>query len=215
VDELEDEYAKRLSKWEEKQVKVNRRIERDAVSAKADLSKLRSELVLPDIFKKDEVKPAQPTPEELASRQAYTDSYLKSVDQSVKNFSGFSVTVEDKDVKIPVSYVPSEEQKAEVANAMKALAANNYDVNVLFAPRWMKDNNTLDTDKITNDVFRLLFGDQVEKKFANEAAIKRSVEQSKKNSNVQLRSNSTPQRTFTATTNADESNKMADFFFNI
>ncbi len=213
VDELEDEFAKRLSKWETKAEKVNRRIERDAVTAKAELSKLRSEIVLPDIFKKEEVKKTEPTPEELATKKSYDESYLKAVDTSVQNFAGFSTTVIDKDVKIPVAYNLSDEQKTEVSNAMKTLAANNYDVNVLFAPKWLKENGTLDTDRMTKDVARMLYGDQVEQKFANEAASKRVIEQSKKNSNVHLKSNSTPQRTFAPVNTAEQQKQMAEFFF--
>ncbi len=215
VDELEDEFAKRLSKWETKAEKVNRRIERDAVTAKAELSKLRSEIVVPDIFKKEEVAaPKQPTPEELAANKAFDDSYIKAVDASVKNFQGFNVTVKDKDVEIPVSYNLSEEQRAEVASAMKYLATVKYDLNALMQPRWlMEDKKTLNIEQITKDLSRILYAEQIEQKFANEAATKRSVEQSKKNSNVQLRSNSTPQRTFAPVNTAEQQKQMAEFFF--
>lgn len=214
VDELDEEFEARVAKWNVKAEKVNRRMERDSVTAKAELSKLRSELVLPDIFKKEApAKAAEITPEDLAKNKAYTESYLKSVETSVKSFSGFTATVKDKDVEIPISYSPTDEQKTKIASDMKLLAENNYDVNILFGSRWVKEDGSINTDQMTKDYFRLLYGEQAEQKFANEGASKRVAEKTKKDSNITIKSNSTPSRTFAATDNAAEKTKMAEYFF--
>lgn len=51
LEELDTDFSEREHKWESAKEKIDRRIERDAATAKAELSKLSAELKLPDIPK--------------------------------------------------------------------------------------------------------------------------------------------------------------------
>lgn len=51
VNESDEDFTQRENKWKEAKGKIDRRIERDAESAKAELSKLSAELKLPEISK--------------------------------------------------------------------------------------------------------------------------------------------------------------------
>ena len=51
INESDDDFVSRETKWKEAKDKIDRRIERDAATAKTELSKLAAELKLPEIQK--------------------------------------------------------------------------------------------------------------------------------------------------------------------
>lgn len=209
-DELDEDFNTRKQAWQEQvnDIKMSRMI--DAKLALPDLQKLKAELVLPELPKNENVQ--QPlSQEDLAKMAAYKDSFLKSANATIKDFNGFSVTVKDKDVELPINYGLSGEEKGFIEGEVKRFAESNYDVNVLFADRWLNEDGSLNTNKMTEDLSRLYYGEKASQKFANDAANKRLEAYLKEKKNIKL-DDSKPSGTFEPD-NRTVSQKMAEKFF--
>jgi hypothetical protein len=187
--ELEDEaeYQEKLANWEARKKDVEMDLMIEAKQSRPELAKLKAELVIPDI-QKQESPATQPqrTQEDLDAEIKFKDSFLKSVEASVKGFNGFSVAVKDKDVDIPLSYVPSQEERVTVENKLKEFAEKGFNANVLFAQRWVGEDGAVKTEQMMKDLLLLESEGRMSQKFANDAANKRLelYVKEKKNINV-------------------------------
>lgn len=182
----DDEYAVAVEKWEKHKAMVEKKMVIEAKMTKPELSKYKSELVLPDIPKAEPVQQKELSPEELAANKKYVDDYLQSVDSDVKNFAGINVVYKDEAVEIPISYALSDEQKTSLTKQLKSLAANNFDTNSIFADRWLKEDGSVNVIQMTEDLSRVMYGKEMDKKFANDAASKRLAHQIKTKSNITI-----------------------------
>lgn len=189
-DELDDEFEARKAEWDEKvnDIKMARAIE--AKLAKPELEKLKTQIVLPDISQSSEQKP--PTQEELDKVKKYDDDYVQSVEDSVKNFNGVSVTVKNEVVDFAVEYGATDEDKKSLSSLMKDFQKGGYDANGLFADLWVNEDKTLKTNEMIEDYYLIKNKKAVFSKIANDSANK-AIEayiKGKKKINVNETSNS-------------------------
>jgi len=126
-DDLEGEYEARKAAWQEQvnDIKMNRNIE--AKLAKPELDKLKTQIVLPDISQSSAQRP--PTQEELDAVKRYNDNYVQSVDNSIKDFNGFSVVVKNEAVGLPetpIEYSVVDTEKVSLAKEMKDFVQKKF-----------------------------------------------------------------------------------------
>lgn len=186
-DELDEEFDTRKAQWADtvNDIKMNRNIE--AKLAKPELDVLKTKIVLPET--QEQVQQKQLTQEELDAAKKYDESYLQSVDSSLKDFSGFSVAVKNEAVGLPeisIAYGVMDSEKASLGQELKDFAKAGYNTNDLFAKDWVKDDGTLNTKQIAEDRYLLANKEKIFQKLTLDAATK-AVEaylKGKKNINI-------------------------------
>lgn len=204
--ETDDEYQERLQNWEAKAKDIETEMFIEAKLAKPELEKYKNELVLPDVQFESESQGYQPTQEELEAQAALMNQFKESAKAALSSFDGFSVSVKDEEVEIPLSYAVSDEEKTAVASQLDRFADANFDANVVLAERWLKEDGKggyqLNTNQIIRDLTLLQSDGRMNQKFVNDAASKRLTEYIKKTSNVSVTSQ-TAQSTFNPSTKSD------------
>lgn len=191
--ETDEEYQERLSSWESKVKDIETDLMIEAKLSRPELEKMKSELVFPDID--DGRAPSQLSQEELEVQAQYIDQFKEIAAEQLLGFEGFSVSVKDEEVEIPLSYAISEEEKQYVAEQLDKFADANFDANVILAERWLDDKGNIDTSRVVKDLALLLSEGKMSQKFVNEAASKRLAEHIRRTSNISLSSRA-PQQTF-------------------
>jgi hypothetical protein len=188
----------------------------EAKLAKPELEKYKSELILPDIqFEGTQQQSYEPSQEELDAQVALINSFKQNAQSALKSFDGFSVSVKDEEVEIPLSYAVSDEERNAVASQLERFADSNFDANVLLAERWLKEDGKggydINTQQVVRDLALLNNEGRVNQKFANDAAAKRLSEYIRKTSNVTVNSR-TAQSTFNPEQRT-ELDKQIDFIW--
>lgn len=214
--ETDDEYQERLQGWEAKAKDIETEMFIEAKLAKPELEKFKNELVLPDIQFESESQSYQPTQEELEATEALMNQFKESAKAALSSFDGFSVSVKDEEVEIPLSYAVSDEEKTAVASQLERFADANFDANVVLAERWLKDDGKggyqLNTNQIIRDLTLLQSDGKMNQKFVNDAASKRLTEYIKKTSNVSVTSQ-TAQSTFNPSSSKSELDKQIEYIW--
>jgi hypothetical protein len=209
--ETDEEYQDRLSNWESRARDVETELMIEAKLAKPELERFKSELVLPDIQFESQNQAQGPTQEELDAQVAMIDGFKKNVESALKSFDGFSVSVKDEEVEIPLSYSVSDEERNVVASQLERFADSNFDANAVLAERWLKEDGRggyeLNTNQIVRDLALLQSEGRINQKFVNDAAAKRLAEHIKKTSNVTV-SSRTPQQTFSPEQKSDREKQI-------
>ena len=197
--ETDEEYQERVSAWEGRVKDVETEMLIEAKLAKPELEKYKSELILPDIQFETNNQAYEPTQEELEAIEAQINNFKQSAQAALKSFDGFSVSVKDEEVEIPLSYAVSDEERSAVATQLERFADANFDANVLLAERWLKPDANggyeINTQQVVRDLALLNSEGRVNQKFVNDAAAKRLAEYIKRTSNVTVTSR-TAQSTF-------------------
>lgn len=214
--ETDDEYQERLQSWEAKAKDIETEMFIEAKLAKPELEKFKNELVLPDVQFESEPQGYKPTQEELEAQAALMDQFRESAKAALSSFDGFSVSVKDEEVEIPLSYAVSDEEKNAVASQLDRFADANFDANVVLAERWLKEDGKggyqLDTNQIIRDLTLLQSDGKMNQKFVNDAASKRLTEYIKRTSNVSVTSQ-TAQSTFNPSSSKSELDKQIEYIW--
>lgn len=203
--ETDEEYQERLGSWESQVKNIETELMIEAKLVKPDLQKYRNELVFPEIDNGPEQ--SQLTQEELEAQAKYIDHFKEVAAEQLINFDGFSVSVKDEEVEIPLSYAISEEEKSYVAQQLDRFAESNFDANVILAERWLDKDGNIDTSRVVKDLALLLSEGKMSQKFVNEAASKRLAEHIRRTSNISLNSR-TPQNTFNPESKSDRDKQI-------
>ena len=196
--ESDEEYQERLQSWENKVKDLETEMFIEAKLARPELEKYKSELILPDIQFEGQ-QSNEPTQEELEAQAAFVNSFKQNAQSALKSFDGFSVSVKDEEVEIPLSYAVSDEERNTVATQLERFADSNFDANAILAERWLKPDANggyeINTQQVVRDLALLNSEGRVNQKFVNDAAAKRLAEHIKRTSNVTVTSR-TAQSTF-------------------
>jgi hypothetical protein len=212
--ETDEEYQERVSAWDSKVKDIETEMLIEAKLAKPELEKYKSELVLPEIQFEAANQSYEPSQEELAALEAQINSFKQNAQAALKSFDGFSVSVKDEEVEIPLSYAVSDERSV-VSAQLERFADSNFDANTILAERWLKEDGKgsyeLNTNQIIRDLTLLQSEGKVNQKFVNDAAAKRLAEHIKRTSNVTVTSR-TPQQTFNPE-NKSQLEKEIDFIW--
>jgi hypothetical protein len=178
--ESDDDFALRENAYSQQVQKVERRMNRDAVSAREELKRINQELVLPDINKQ-----APENPEAAAQRsaelKALRDSYLQAFDRDFPKFTGFQVTYKDEEVEIPVAYTVDETEKAAYRARL-----SDFDVDEFVNSKWFNPDGSPNVVKFAQDVYEMENRDRIMQKLVNEAVNQRLAHERKKNANIHL-----------------------------
>jgi hypothetical protein len=179
-DQDDDDYAAKVAKWESQVERINRRLSVDAKLAKPELSKFKSELVLPDIPKFNQ-QPEQPTQESLDAVKAIRDNFLRAVDTDFAKYDGFSTTVKDESVEYQVSFKIDDKDKAEIKKLAQEMNIDDY-----FGKRWFDEKGNTKVEQMMSDLYFLEKREKAIQGVANNAASERRKEIIKQNSNIKL-----------------------------
>ena len=213
--ETDEGYQERVSAWDSKVKDIETEMLIEAKLAKPELEKYKSELVLPEIQFEAANQSYEPSQEELAALEAQINSFKQNAQAALKSFDGFSVSVKDEEVEIPLSYAVSDEERSVVSAQLERFADSNFDANTILAERWLKEDGKgsyeLNTNQIIRDLTLLQSEGKVNQKFVNDAAAKRLAEHIKRTSNVTVTSR-TPQQTFNPE-NKSQLEKEIDFIW--
>jgi hypothetical protein len=207
--ETDDEYQERVDAWQSQVKNVETELMIEAKLAKPDLQKFRNELVFPEIENGQGFN--EPTQEELEAQKKFVDHFKSSVNSALSSFDGFSVSVKDEEVDIPLSYAISQEEKGIVAQQLERFADSNFDANVILAERWLDSKGDINTSQVVKDLALLLSEGKMSQKFVNEAASKRLAEHIRRTSNISL-NNRAPQQTFSPESKSDR-DKQIEFIW--
>ena len=184
LDELDEEFAARESKYEDKLGKFQRKLEREAKSASTELRKQIEELVLADITKTNELDKNVQSQEELDAIDAKREVYLNSIDKGLSDFKSIDANYKDKDVEIPVAYSISEDEKKELKDTME-----NFNLEKFIQDRWITEDGQFNTAQQAKDIFMLTHGDKAIADLINKVGSKRHAETIKAQKNVNYSGN--------------------------
>lgn len=209
IDEEDADYNVRIQRWNQQVEKIDRKIERDAYAAKQGLTKYTSELVLPDIPKREpEAQNAQVDPAVLEQQVAFKANAYQKLDAEINNFNGFNVTVKDEAVEIPIAFnVSPEEKQALIQYVKDEVLGENFNVNDFFNKRWFDDKGN-PKQELLSDAYFFNNREKVLQKMANESAAKRLEHKIKESSNIKI--NPTSHGTMNTQTAQSQFKELAD-----
>jgi hypothetical protein len=185
VDEDREDFQDRMTEYKTRVDKVNRAIERDAFTAKQELSKRITELKPPEIPSHQQ-KQQGPTQEILEARKAFVENYRKELPNQLREIKDFSTTFKDDSVEFPISRVIKPEDLAPYQAELEAFADNGLDVNTLFSKRWINKDGSVNIRRMGEDLYLLDNRDTIFKNIATETGMQRMKAQAKINKNIKV-----------------------------
>ncbi len=205
-DETDEDYATKLKTWQSQIDYVDKKMIIDAKVIRPELAKLKSELKLPDIYGLEQQE-AQ-SREEFAVAQQARSVYERTLDSDFQSFSGFSVSVKDEEVDIPISFNVAEDERLAMKNTL-----SDFDSDTYFGDRWFTEDGKPKVQQIMADKYLLENRDKILQKVANEAASQRLLAHLKKTGNISLNQTS-PQGIPTPNANS-ERDRLAAWAFSV
>jgi hypothetical protein len=187
-DESDDDYASKVSQWQSQVDYTQRRLMIEAKVLKPEIEKLRSEITLPDIY--NETGRQAESQAEFEIMQEARSIYERTLDSNYQSFNGFSVSVKDEDVEIPISFNVAEEERLAMKNDLE-----DFDTDLYFESRWFDKEGKPNVQQIMADKYLLENREKIFSKIANEAASQRLLAHLKKNGNININQTPTPQGT--------------------
>ncbi len=185
-DETDEDYAVKVKQWQSQADYIERRLMIEAKVLRPELAKLKSEIVLPDIYNEAEFR-AQSQQEEEMMQQARS-IYEKTLNSDFQSFNGFNVSVKDADVEIPITFNVGEEERLAMKNDLEDFDSDSY-----FDNRWFTEDGKPNVKQIMADKYLLENRDKIFSKIANEAASQRLLAHLKNNGNININQTPTPQ----------------------
>jgi len=184
-DELDEEFEERLNDWKFKKEEAEKDLIIEAKLVKPEIEKLKTELVLPDL-KSPAAETNIQSSEEAARMEKMHKDYEASIDNTVKAFGNIEVKAKVGEDELPISYVVTEQDKAELSSHLR-------DADYI-PKRWFDEQGVPKSQAIAEDIFWLQNKSAVIQKVANDAAAKALENYIKNRSNIKL--NGEQQQTF-------------------
>lgn len=183
--EDDDDFKERHDDWEEQVSMIEMRRIVAAKKAQPELSKLKTELELPEITK---IEPTQKqlTPDELAIVKQEQEKFLQNADAALKAFEGFNVNYKGNDVEVESNYALSDDEKTSVLGKMKLLAENGYDANAIFAEKWINTDGSFNFNQMAKDIATLETDDKRSQKYVSDTVAKAKLGFIKEKHNIDL-----------------------------
>ena len=203
-DESDEDYATKVKTWQSQVDYLDKKMMIEAKVIRPELTKLKSELKLPDIY--GEAEQEANSREELENMQQARSVYEKTLDSDFQSFSGFTVSVKDEDVEIPISFNVAEDERLAMKNSLADFDSDSY-----FGERWFAEDGKPKVQQMMADKYLLENYSKILQKVANEAASQRMLAHLKKTGNINI-NQPTPQGTPTPNANA-ERDRLAAWAF--
>lgn len=206
-DESDDDYAAKVKQWQSQADYIERKLMIEAKVVRPELAKLKSEIVLPDIY--NEAAMQAQSQEEQEMMQQARSIYEKTLNSEFQSFNGFSVSVKDADVEIPISFNVGEDERLAIKNELEDFDSDSY-----FDNRWFTEDGKPNVRQIMADKYLLENRDKIFSKIANEAASQRLLAHLKNNGNININQTPTPQGTKPDLSGAEaERQRLAEWAF--
>lgn len=184
AEQEDEEYKAEVSKWKQQCEAVDKRIIRDAKISKPELAKYKSDLVIPDLPKK-EVVANQPSQEDLAAEelrlQKVRDNFLNKLDSDFSKVEGFSTKVKDEEVELPIVFNLTPEEQLATKKELSDFNIDDY-----IDKRWFGADGSPNIDQMMKDKYVLENLPKILDGVANKAATARLLEYRKQTSNVRV-----------------------------
>ena len=203
-DESDEDYATKVKTWQSQVDYLDKKMMIEAKVIRPELTKLKSELKLPDIY--GEAQQEAESREEVEKMQQARLIYERTLDSDFQSFSGFTVSVKDEDVEIPISFNVAEEERLAMKNTLADFDSDSY-----FGERWFAEDGKPKVQQMMADKYLLENYNKILQKVANEAASQRMLAHLKKTGNINI-NQPTPQGTPTPSANA-ERDRLAAWAF--
>jgi hypothetical protein len=203
--ETDDEFSERMEEFKQKVQEINTELMIEAKTVRPELAKHKQEIKLPSLGNRPK------SPEELASQEAYLESFLNSAESSLNEFNGINVDYQDDGLSLTSSYTPSVEEKQAIAQMMDDLVDSEFDANALFADRWVNDDYSLNSKQIAEDLWFFQNRDKIIQKLVNDAVSKRINEYRKQTSNISVSGGN--KADFAPSGGKSDMDQMAEHFF--
>ena len=206
-DETDEDYASKVKNWEAQVDYTERKLMIEAKTTRSELAKLKSDIQLPDIY--NEAGRQAQFQEEYEMMQDARSNYEKTLDSDFKSFNGFSVSVKDEDVEIPISFNVGDDEKIAIKSQLE-----DFDTDTYFENRWFNKDGRPNVQQIMADKYLLENREKIFSKIANEAASQRLLAHLKKNGNININQTATPQGARPDLTGAEaERQRLAEWAF--
>lgn len=190
ADQTDEEYAEVVEQVKARNEAIDRKIIRDAKVVKPEFSSFKSKIVRPDL-PKYEPKPQAPSQESLAEIEERRANFLSKLESDYAKFDGFTTTVKDESVEMPVAFKVPDEAKIAIKERFKA----GFDLNDFIDKRWSDAKGEAQINQLISDVYVLENLDKILLGVANNAANQRLVEFRKQTGHINV-TGKTPQHTY-------------------
>ena len=187
-DESDEDYATKVKTWQSQVDYLDKKMMIEAKVIRPELTKLKSELKLPDIY--GEAQQEAESREEVEKMQQARSIYEKTLDSEFQSFNGFNVSVKDDDVEIPISFNVGEDERLALKQEL-----SDFDGEAYLENRWFNEEGKPNVRQIMADKYVLENLPRILQKVANEAASQRLLAHLKKSGNINLNQTPTPQGT--------------------
>jgi hypothetical protein len=187
-DETDEDYAEKLKSWQLQADYTEKRLMIEAKVLRPEIAKLKSEIKLPDIY--NEAGREAQYQEEFEYLQQARSFYERTLDSEFQSFNGFSVSVKDNDVEIPITFNVAEDERFALKQELE-----DFDGEAYLEDRWFNEEGKPNVRQIMADKYVLENLPRILQKVANEAASQRLLAHLKKSGNINLNQNPTPQGT--------------------
>ena len=187
-DETDEDYSNKVKAWEAQIDYTEKKLMIEAKTTRPELEKLRSDIKLPDIY--NEAGRQAEFLEEIEIMQEARSIYERTLDSDFRSFNGFSVSVKDEDVEIPISFNVGDDEKFNMKSQLE-----DFDSDTYFENRWFNKDGRPNVQQIMADKYLLENREKIFSKIANEAASQRLLAHLKKSGNININQTSTPQGT--------------------
>lgn len=178
-DEADEDYTQKLKNWQSQVDFIEKRMVIDAKVIRPELSKLKSDLKLPDIYNEEQLA-AEYAQENEAMQQARF-GYEKALDSEFNSFNGFNVSVKDEEVDIPITFNVAEDERLAIKQDL-----SDFDSDAYFGGRWFNEEGKPKVQQMMADKYVLENFNKILQKVANEAASQRLLAHLKKSGNIQI-----------------------------
>ena len=192
----DEEIASRRKQMEKQRKSIARELKKDSRDAREQLSSMKQDISFPDILSQfqnvarpntDEIVGQFLQSQEAQQNQAYQQArqdYLRSIDDGLKSFDGFSVNYKDEDVQFDGKYNLTQDEKSALNNTLK-----DFDLEEFYGNRYFKDGR-YDAKQLAEDVYFLQNRDKIVNSVITQAVSKAKSDLLKAMKNVDY--NDTP-----------------------
>jgi hypothetical protein len=190
----DEDYEKKVNTWQSQVDYIEKKMMIDAKVIRPELSKLKQDIVLPDIygFEQAEVN-AKVQKQQLEQARSVYESTLNS---EFNSFNGYSVTVKDTEVEMPITFNVAEDERVKMKEILSDFDTENY-----FDGRWFNEDGKPKVQQIMSDIYLLENFPKILQKVGNEAASQRLAAHLKRSGNISINQPS-PQGTPTESANS-------------
>lgn len=212
----DDEIASKRKQIEKQKKSLARELKKEVRDSKDYLAGMKQDISFPDILSQVSAQNGQ-NPEALVEQyltrqeeeqnqmyQQARDQYLRSVENGLNSFDGFSVNYKDEDVQFDGKYSLTPEDKASLTNVL-----NEFDLEEFYGARYFKDGN-YNTKQLAEDVYFLQNRDKIVNAMVTQAVSKAKMDLLKSMKNIDF--NDSPRVTASAASTDDYSAMVSKMF---